>query len=368
MPERLAPSSPSVARPLPTGPSSSSVTVKSGDSLSKIAQRNGVTVDALVQANVSRYPGLAANKNAIQVGWTLTVPGAQAQQVTTPAATPQPTPQAPGWKPNAQTAQTAPAAQVGTTPSTQSFGARLAAGGAQSIELRMKQHSDAIAKTGIGTYFGDHSSWKTMSPEAKAQWIKDNAKPGVTPPSAGSIKENSCIGWAMENVGAAYAAAGKSERWAQIMKTVVANGSKGTDLAKELKKDGWQSIYWNPDAKNPDDNNPEHSFSATQAARGKGYYGIDVDAQVLNYRPTDGKGTKQDMSGIEKLREVPFFFGLAKGGVHTFVGRKGEVNEFHWAEMPNSTRAIEQTPLEKFGWNSGLIMVPPGTWPTKASN
>ena len=69
------------------------------------------------------------------------------------------------------------------------------------------------------------------------------------------------------------------------------------------------------------------------------------------------------MAGIEKLREVPFFFGLAKGGVHTFVGRKGEVNEFHWSEMPNSEHAIQQTPLEKFGWNSGLIMVPPGTWP-----
>jgi hypothetical protein len=31
--------------------------------------------------------------------------------------------------------------------------------------------------------------------------------------------------------------------------------------------------------------------------------------------------------------------------------------------MPNSTNAIQQTPLEKWGWNSGVIMVPPGTWP-----
>lgn len=138
----------------------------------------------------------------------------------------------------------------------------------------------------------------------------------------------------MENVGAAYAAAGKTERWNEIMRTVVAKGSKGIDLAKELKKDGWQSVYWNPDAKNPDDGNPEHSFSAVQVGRGKGYYGVDIDAQVLNYRPTAGKNTRQDMSGIEKLREVPFFFGMAKGGMHTFVGRKGEVNEFHWSEMP----------------------------------
>jgi LysM repeat protein len=331
------------------------VTVKSGDSLSKIAQRMGVSVDALVQANVGAHPGLETNRNAIQVGWTLTAPGAA------PAAPATQPPKANGW---GQTGQAGGPREVGTTPRPESLGAKLAAGGAQSIELRMKQHNDAIEKTGVGTYFGDHSSWKSMSAADKQQWLADNAKPGVKPPSASSIKENSCIGWAMENVGAAYAAAGKSARWAEIMSTVVAKGSKGTDLAKELKKDGWQSVYWNPDAKNPNDGNAEHSFSAVQAARGKGYYGIDVDAQVVNYRPTDGMGTKQDMSGIEKLREVPFFFGLAKGGVHTFVGRKGEVNEFHWSEMPNSSHAIQQTPLEQFGWNSGLIMVPPGTWPT----
>lgn len=333
------------------------VTVQAGDSLGKIAQRAGVSTQALIQANAGRFPQLANNPNAIQVGWKLTIPtGAAAQTAPTTAPTNQ------GWAAGANGASQT--AQIGTTQRAESFGQKLAAGGAQSIEMRMKRHNDSIEKTGVGTYFGDHSSWKTMSAADKEQWIKDNAKPGTTPPSASSIKENSCIGWAMENVGAAYAAAGKSDRWNEIQSIVTRNGSKGTDLAKELKKDGWQAIYWNPDAKNPSDGNPEHSFSATQAARGKGYYGVDVDAQVINYRPTEGKSTKQDMSGVEKLREVPFFFGLAKGGMHTFVGRKGEVNEFHWAEMPNSSRAVEQTPLEKFGWNSGLIMVPPGTWPT----
>lgn len=135
------------------------------------------------------------------------------------------------------------------------------------------------------------------------------------------------------------------------------------DLAKELKKDGWQSIYWNPDAKNPDDGNPEHSFSALQVSRGKGYYGMEIDATVQNYRPTSGKSTRQDLSGINKLNDVPFFFGLAKGGIHTFVGRSGNVNEFHWSETPDSKHAIQETPLKDWGWNSGVIMVPPGTWP-----
>lgn len=355
MPGRVSQSTVSATpRPAPSAPPSS-VTVASGDTLGKIAQRMGVSVQSLVEANKARYPTLATNANSIKVGWTLSAPGAQA---TTAPATVNGT----GWTPG--TSQTTQASAVtGNTVRPNDFGAKLAAGGAQSIELRMKQHNDGIAKTGIGTYFGDHSSWKSMDAAARQEWIKSNAKEGVTPPSPGSIKESSCIGWAMENVGAAYAAAGKSERWAEIQRSVVSKGSKGMDLAKELKKDGWQAIYWNPDAKNPSDGNAEHSFSALQVSRGKGYYGVDVDAQVTNYRPTEGKGTKQDMAGIEKLRDVPFFFGLAKGGMHTFVGRKGEVNEFHWSEMPNSSRAIEQTPLEKWGWNSGLIMVPPGTWP-----
>lgn len=355
MPNRIQ-TSPTTPRPQPTVAAPTSVTVQSGDTLGRIAQRLGVTTDALVQANLGRYPSLATNRNAIQVGWTFSAPGAAP---TTPST--QTTPS--GWRPNGAGPTSGTGGVTGTTVRPNDLGNTLATAGAQSIELRTKKHLDAIEKTGIGTYFGDHSSWKSMDAASKQQWIDNNLKPGATAPSASSIKESSCIGWAMENVGAAYAAAGKTERWNEIMRTVVAKGSKGIDLAKELKKDGWQSVYWNPDAKNPDDGNPEHSFSAVQVGRGKGYYGVDIDAQVLNYRPTAGKNTRQDMSGIEKLREVPFFFGMAKGGMHTFVGRKGEVNEFHWSEMPNSTRAIEQTPLEKFGWNSGLIMVPPGTWP-----
>lgn len=355
MPHRIS-TTPTTPRPLPTTGAPTQVTVQSGDSLGKIAQRMGVSLDALVQANVDRYPSLATNRNAIQVGWKLNAPGAAAPSAPT-------TPTNAGW----QASNTGPTAGTGgvtgTTTRANDLGNKMAAGGAQSIELRMKKHLDSIEKTGIGTYYGDHSSWKSMDAASRQQWIDANVKPGATPPSASSIKEGSCIGWALENVGAAYAAAGKSERWGEIMRIVTSKGSKGMDLAKELKKDGWQSIYWNPDARHPDDNNPEHSFSALQVSRGNGYYGMAIDAQVTNYRPTDGQGTKQDLSGIEKLKQVPFFFGLAKGGVHTFVGRQGEVNEFHWAEMPDSQHAIQQTPLEQWGWNSGVIMVPPGTWP-----
>ncbi len=339
----------------PSAPQSvpSEVTVASGDSLGKIAKRMGVSVSALVQANVGRYPGLAQNQNAIQVGWKLSAPGAQAASGPTQAAT-----ATAGWQGSAATQR---AGTTGGVTRPNDLGNKLAAAGAQSIAMRMKAHSDSIDKTGIGLYYGDHSYFKGMDAEAKKAWLKENTKADATTPAM--PKESSCIGWAMENVGAAYKAAGKSERWSEIMRTVTAKGSKGIDLAKELQKDGWQAIYWNPDAKHPDDSNPEHTFSAAQVARGNGYYGLKITDKVQNYRPTEGQGTKQDTSGIEKLSKVPFFFGMAKGGMHTFVGRQGNVNEFHWSEDPASHHAIQETPLKDWGWNSGVIMVPPGTWP-----
>jgi len=81
--------------PTPAAPASGgSYRIQSGDTLSKIAQRSGVTVQQLVDANKARYPTLATNPGSIQVGWSLTIP-------TGGSAPPQPTTPAPaqGWAP-----------------------------------------------------------------------------------------------------------------------------------------------------------------------------------------------------------------------------------------------------------------------------
>lgn len=225
----------------------------------------------------------------------------------------------------------------------------------------MNAHFDSIKRTGVGTIYGDHSSYKSMKPQERAEWIANTKKPGTTAPTP---KESSCIGWAMQNVKGAYVAAGKTERWAEIERIVKSKGMKGTELAKELQKDGWEGVYFNPDPRKSDDGNAEHSFTASQVKKGKPYYGIDVKHSVTNYRPTeDGdKTTKQDLSSLKKLEEVPFFFGLARGGVHTFAGQNGRVNEMHWDRMPDDPSAIEERSLKDFPWSSGVIMVPPGTW------
>lgn len=249
-----------------------------------------------------------------------------------------------------------------THHSATELGRLFAEGGAKSLETKMTGHLKSIEETGVGIYYGDHSSLQSMSRKERQEWIDANATPGTQPPSASELKKSSCIDWAMDNLEAAYAAAGKSERWQEIKKTVHRQGSKGTDLAIELQKDGWEAIYWNPDSRKAEDGNNEHTYTAAITKRGKPYYGIQIDHRVTDYRPASGSTTQLDHSNLEKLRKVPFFFGLAKGGMHTFVGRDGKVNEFHWTAKPDDSNAIEERALEDFPWLSGAIMVPPGTW------
>lgn len=161
MPNRVQ-TSPTTPRPLPTAGTPTSVTVQSGDTLGRIAQRLGVSADALVQANLGRYPSLATNRNAIQVGWTFSAPGAAPTTPSTPT-----TPS--GWRPNGAGPTSGTGGVTGTTVRPNDLGNTLATAGAQSIELRTNKHLDAIEKTGIGTYFGDHSSWKSMDAASKQQ-------------------------------------------------------------------------------------------------------------------------------------------------------------------------------------------------------
>ncbi len=56
-------------------PSARTYTVQPGDTLAKIAQANDTTVGELVDLNKTSYPSLATNPGAIEVGWTLKLPG-----------------------------------------------------------------------------------------------------------------------------------------------------------------------------------------------------------------------------------------------------------------------------------------------------
>ncbi|MBL8918869.1 MAG: LysM peptidoglycan-binding domain-containing protein [Myxococcaceae bacterium] len=93
MPDRIG-NRPTPVVPQSTSSSSGSYTIQSGDTLSRIAQRHGVSTQALINANTARYPNLATNPGAIQVGWSLSIPTGG----TTPSQPSAPT-QPQGWAP-----------------------------------------------------------------------------------------------------------------------------------------------------------------------------------------------------------------------------------------------------------------------------
>src|SRR5688572_25547919 len=63
-------------------------TVKSGDTLSKIATRNGLTLAQLLDAN----PKFKANPNSLKVGDKVEIPGSQPEPLGQPQPGPQPQP------------------------------------------------------------------------------------------------------------------------------------------------------------------------------------------------------------------------------------------------------------------------------------
>lgn len=63
----------SVPTPAPIPPITPPYIVKSGDNLSAIATKYKTSVDQLVKWNKVKYPSLATNPDAIQIGWSLRV-------------------------------------------------------------------------------------------------------------------------------------------------------------------------------------------------------------------------------------------------------------------------------------------------------
>jgi hypothetical protein len=234
-------------------------------------------------------------------------------------------------------------------PPLPAWGQALAKAGEASIAQRTRAHSQAIEQRGVGLYYGTRSEFSGLNPMEQAKWLRAQGVMEKRP------VRSDCIRWSMEHLEKAYIASGRAERWKHIEAEVLRHGTRGDVLAKQLQKDGWSAWYWNPDTR--PSAGPEHAFTAQAVARGGPYYGISLDGALLDYaRP--GRGERV----LQGLRQAPFFFGMAEGGKHTFVGHRGSVSEFHWAAEPTDPQAMEETPLERFDWGSGVLLVPPGPW------
>lgn len=292
---------------------------------------------------------------------------------------------------------------------------RLGMDGMSGVVDASNDFREAVFTRGVGTHWGDVSPFGRMSTPAKRRWIARRLQrvAGMSRRKAteeartvlDGMKRSSCIEWGLEHLEHAYYAAGRGEAWDRIRREVFRLGAeidpntgkkvgiKGTELARLLQEDGWTAVAFFPDPLNPKDNKEwqsRHHKAAYRRVRkakpgdihpvtGKpakygDYWGTRVDEIISYYRPTDPQRNPKDMSGIEKLAKVPFWYGVARAGSHIFVGHGRWVSEFKRGSSrpdrrprnPNDITNVMEHDMAKFEWNSGIIMVPPGWWPADA--
>lgn len=184
----------------------------------------------------------------------------------------------------------------------------------------------------------------------------------VRPVPAG-CSTTDCITFCIQVLEYAYAAIGRPE----LSRRIRSLGTHGTELGAFLKGQGWKAVYWNPDVRNADDNDPEHSWSYQLYQRTGQYYGIGIDELVINYRPTVSgipvtRRTPVNLSGISKLNRVRFAYAMARGGEHTFLLRSGVVWEVHWNGIGSAgpdDLYDHSTSLQNYEWLSGAAVIPP---------
>lgn len=163
---------------------------------------------------------------------------------------------------------------------------------------------------------------------------------------------------------------GYGGRFAEINSRVKDADLRGTVLCEELQKDGWTAIFYCPrTAEDLADSNEREKLGALNMAKAgtrvwkspiPGSNGVHCDAVITGYRGvTPDRNT---LMMLEKLENIPFFVGVANGGIHTFVGHKGSVCDFHWTAQPDDKDAMTENPVRQWKWDTGLYLVPPGYW------
>lgn len=179
-------------------------------------------------------------------------------------------------------------------------------------------------------------------------------------------KDTDCITYVRNVISHAYKENGKPDVADNVWKY-----TEGIPLAKFLIGKGWRAHYWNPDVRFPRDGDSEHPFSYQQAVKTSKYYNVKVDGFIVNYnldfkkRPTGGflsgcnSGPKpQNNNAIwNKVSNVRFGYGLARGGMHTFLYSFGMVYEVHWDQIGANLYGKES--FYTYEWLSGLLLAPP---------
>jgi hypothetical protein len=244
------------------------------------------------------------------------------------------------------------------------------------VSLTLPQSSQGLpALKAIQSSPAKHSLGEIGAAEARSMLLEHQASlaaggPGTVQgnqcaaPAPGGVAQHDCTTYVLKVLGDAFAAKGRSADWTKVMATAQkgsAGALKGTEVLKALESEaGWKGVFWSPDPRNPADSLSEHPEAFKKVKKTGQYYGVDVDSSesIVDYRRT--ASTKQNTwTQLDKLKSVPLGVIAAKGGRHMTLILDGQVYEVHWDKPASDPNVIEATPLEQWGWNSGVIVMPP---------
>ncbi|QDQ29002.1 DUF4157 domain-containing protein [Chitinimonas arctica] len=230
-------------------------------------------------------------------------------------------------------------AKIGAAPASHSLGEV----GAAKARDAMLEHQAAIASGGVGTLQGNKCSTIT---------------PGVA--------QSDCTQYVYDILKYAFGAKGDGATWKAVAteasKLSGSGGLRGTALQTALEtKAGWKGVFWAPSPRNPEDGTSEHP-SAYKRVREKGLYtkddvAVEKTKSIIDYRP---KSTTKapTFSALDQLKKVPLGVISARGGTHMTLLINGQVYEVHWEMPATNPNVIQATPLEKWQWQSGAIVMP----------
>jgi len=210
-------------------------------------------------------------------------------------------------------------------------------------------HQLSVLNTGKGTHQGTHSSR------------------GAT-----GVRNTDCITSIMDTIGATFASFGQASTWSAIKSLAYsrsesrgASGLTGIDLQTALiSKAGWKAIFVaaDLDPNSTENRSTDHHIVEYNMAKrgvpmfgGRGAPGVKPVAAVGDYSPEEGDVNEV---GLDQIRQIPFGFACASGGMHTAMIASGEIHDCHWTEEADSTYLFEKIPIESWDWRSAVIVVP----------
>jgi hypothetical protein len=246
-----------------------------------------------------------------------------------------------------------------------------------------------IERCGIGLLYGYLSPYSKLTTAQREDYIKKNAT-CPTPPKVSDIYVTSCEYFVNKYLQKGFEEIDQAAVYKRINKFLNDNDRDGLALAFALRKLGWKIVYWNVDVNKtpplPEDrkivgqNPADHEWSTRIALTKKDYYGVPIDATMINFAPLKNSQTKRDSSSYARLSDVPYYIGISHAGFHVWQGSYGNVTESHsfWDpidkhnievgmfnppyESPTGRTVEYKGKQETFYYYAGIIAIPPGSW------